>query len=182
MKYYLTILFTFFLVISLSFSKTSKEIDELRLLFYSAVENDKNIDKFKDKLTSVFGELDNTTSTLGIAYWGVYRTLIAKHSFNPYTKLKELKRGLEIMEEAIKKDGSDLEIRFLRFSVLHHLPDFLGYNKEKTEDVQKIVEMLKIKNFTKLDYKFQKGIAEFVIKSQRLDKQDLDDLKNGFLK
>lgn len=176
----------YFLVILTSFnytySNSNKELEELRILFYSSIENDDNMDEFRNKLTAIFGDYNKKMGAIGTAYWGVFRTLIAKHSFNPYTKLKELKKGLEIMEEAINKDGNNLEIRFLRFSVLHHIPDFLGYNDEKKADASVITELLKNKDYSKLDFKFQKGIAEFMIKSKRIDKQNIDNLTNIYLK
>lgn len=174
---------TISLIFSLKlYSNSTKELDELRILFYSAVENDDAMQNFKNKLTETFGEYNTKMPPIGIAYWGVYRTLIAKHSFNPYTKLKELQKGLEIMETAIKKDENNLEIRFLRFSVLHYIPDFLGYKDEKKEDVQKIPELLRNKDFSILDFKFQKGIAEFMIKSKRIDKENIQKLTEIYLK
>ena len=172
----------FILTISISYSYKKQEYEELRLLFYSAVQNEDNMNSFKEKLYKVFGEYNSTIEPLGIAYWGIYRTLIAKHSLNPYTKLKELKKGLEIIEEAIKKDQNNLEIRFLRFSVLHHIPDFLGYNEEKNNDAQKILELLKKQDYSKLDFNFQKGIAEFMIKTKRINKQSIQDLTEIYLK
>ncbi len=165
-----------------AFPNTSKELEELRLSFYSAIEDDDNMQNFKAKLTTTFGEYSPKTYPLGIAYWGVFQTLIAKHSFNPYTKLKELKNGLETIQQAINKDENNLEIRFLRFSVLHHIPDFLGYKDEKKEDAKKITELLKNQDYSLLDFKFQKGIAEFMIKSKRIDKDNIQKLTDMFLK
>lgn len=166
-----------------SFTNSNKDLEELRVLFYSSVEDDNIMPRFKNKLLNIFGEYNaKINNPLGTAYWGIYRTLIAKHSFNPYTKLKELQKGLEIMEEAIKKDGNNLEIRFLRFSVLHHIPDFLGYKNEKTDDARKIAELLINKDYTSLGFQFQKGIAEFIIKSQRIDKNNIQKLTDIYLK
>lgn len=183
MRFIVTILILLQLISIKSFSNSGKALEELRLLFNSSVEDEDNMQKFKNKLSSTFGDYNTKMNNpLGIAYWGVYRTLIAKHSINPYTKLKELQKGLEIMEEAINKDGNNLEIRFLRFSVLHHIPDFLGYNNEKTEDARKITEVLKNKDFTTLDFKFQKGIAEFMINSKRIDKDNIQQLTDIYIK
>lgn len=179
------VLFYFIVLITAfynAYPNSSKELEELRLLFYSSVENNDNMNQFRNKLSNMFGEYDKKMSAIGTAYWGVYKTLLAKHSYNPYTKLKELKKGLEIMEEAINKDANNLEIRFLRFSVLHHIPDFLGYNDEKKADASVITELLKNKDYSKLDFKFQKGIAEFMIKSKRIDKLNIENLTNIYLK
>jgi len=183
MRLIVSILILLQLISIKSFSNSGKDLEELRLLFYSSVEDDDNMPRFKNKLSSTFGDYNaKMNNPLGIAYWGVYRTLIAKHSINPYTKLKELQKGLEIMEEAVNKDGNNLEIRFLRFSVLHHIPDFLGYKNEKTEDVRKITELLRNKDFNTLDFKFQKGIAEFIINSKRIDKDNIQQLTDIYLK
>ncbi len=173
---------TFLLCLSLAFSRNKYEIEELRVIFYSAIQNDDKMDDFRNKLLQVFGEYNTKIESLGIAYWGIYHTLIAKHSYNPYTKLKELKKGLDIIDQAIQKDKKNLEIRFLRFSVLHHIPDFFGYNDEKKDDAQAILDLLKSQDFSKLDFKFQKGIAEFMIKSNRINQQSVQDLTNIYLK
>lgn len=180
-KIYLILIFIVLSTTLLS-SNNREDIEELRFIFYSAIQNDDQMNSFRDKLTRIFGEYDTKIEPLGIAYWGVYRTLIAKHSLNPYTKLRELQKGLEILEQAIQKDQKNLEIRFLRFSVLHHIPDFLGYKQEKNDDAQAILNLLKLQDYSKLDFKFQKGIAEFLIKSKRISKQNIQDLTNIYFK
>lgn len=184
MKYWLTSIMILILLKDLSYSNyhDRKIIDDLRILFYSSVQEEDSLPKFKNKLISTFGKEESCQNPLGIAYWGAYRTLIAKHAFNPYTKLNELQNGLELITKAIEKDSHNLEIRFLRFSVLHHIPDFLGYNDEKKSDIDKIYNLLLRQEFNNLDYKFQKGIAEFLIRSKRINKNQIENLTKIFSK
>ncbi|GEM_PF-774592 len=146
------------------------DLDKLRISFYSAVENQKLMKIFWNDIVKNFGEKVNYTQPMNLAYFGVYKTLEAKHSFNPYTKLKKLQGGLELLEKAIKLDKSNLEIRFMRFSVLHYIPDFLGYQQEKESDAANIYNLLLKEDFTLLDKDIQKGIADFLVDSKRISK------------
>ncbi|MBI5807230.1 MAG: hypothetical protein HZA74_02405 [Ignavibacteriales bacterium] len=75
-------------------------------------------------------------------------------------------------------DPDNLEIRFMRFSILHYVPSFLGYNSEKENDAAVIVKLLMRKDYSILDSEIQKGIAEFMINSKRLDDNSILSLRN----
>src|SRR5687768_14330751 len=68
------------------------------------------------------------------AYRGAATILMAKHSINPYSKLKHFYDGKKILEAAIKKDPGNVEARYLRFTIQSNVPDFLGYNNEIQAD------------------------------------------------
>lgn len=67
-------------------------------------------------------------------YKGASETLLAKHARNPHKKLSRLRKGVKLIGEAAADAPKDIELRFLRFSVTHYLPGFLGYGKHMEKD------------------------------------------------
>jgi hypothetical protein len=60
-----------------------------------------------------------------------------------------------------------MEIRFLRFSVEHNLPGFLGRNKNLDADKGEIMAQLDKKNYTKADNHMVTTIINFLLNSNR---------------
>jgi hypothetical protein len=60
-------------------------------------------------------------------YRGVAFMMLAKHSGNPFQKLKLFNKGKAIFENAISKDSMNIEMRYLRLAVQSNTPGFLGY-------------------------------------------------------
>jgi hypothetical protein len=148
-------------------------ISYIRKTFYSSVEDEKQTEKLIDYLRSLSNNKIELLSPLLLGYYGAAETLIGKHAFNPYTKLSKLNSGLEYIARAIKLNPNDLEIRFLRFSILHYIPGFLGYSSERDEDMKLIISLLLKKNYSELNYSIQRGIVEFMIESDRLNSRQL---------
>ena len=59
---------------------------------------------------------------------------MAKHVFNPFSKMSYFKKGKRILETAIKADEKNIELSFLRFNAQTHIPSFLGYNESIESD------------------------------------------------
>ena len=79
---------------------------------------------------------------LKLGYKGAAQTLRAKHSWNPYKKTQYLKKGMDLLNDAIERKPADIELRFLRLSVAYYLPDFLGYGQYVEKDRDQIVRTL----------------------------------------
>ena len=65
-----------------------------------------------------------------VAYRGACKSVRAVHTFWPLSKLNYVKEGLVDLDDAVLKEPNNIEIRFLRFSVLDNLPGFLGYGSK----------------------------------------------------
>ena len=115
----------------------------------------------------------NSPSPLILAYTGTLEALKAKHSWNPYQKLKYVARSQKTLKKALKFEPNNLEIRFMRFSIQHYTPAFLGYSKELTEDRQAIIKQLGKKNFGYTDAAFRASIAKFMISSNRCTSEEV---------
>lgn len=156
----------------------SPTIDYLRNEFYAAIEDESKTYSLEEFIISKYSENYSDYSPLVLAYYGGIQTLKAKHDFNPISKLSHLISGLNRLEEAVNKSPDNLEIRFMRFSILDHVPGILGYSEEREADRNKICTLLLKKDYFSLNYEIQKGIAEYMISSDRLnDKQKTEILE-----
>lgn len=144
-------------------------LGKIRFVYYEAVENENKIEELEKIIVNNYSTDLNNYPSIILAYWGAVDALKAKHAFWPFTKLSLLNKSMELMGEALNKSPDDLEIRFMRFSILHFIPSILGYGEERDSDMEKITELIKDNNTGSLDPSMQKGIIEFLIESGRLN-------------
>ncbi len=142
----------------------SYDINKIRKDYVDAVTNEKTA-------TRLYGELQSikNPSPLILAYLGASDAIRAKHSWNPVNKLGFLKKGCKTLDQAVSLSPNQLEIRFLRFSLEHYLPDFLGYSKHLEEDRKKLISLAGQKETVvkQIDPSILKNIVKFLIDSKR---------------
>ena len=156
----------------------SSTINQIREVYYQAVEDEDKIDILSDLIQEKFSEYPGTYPSLILAYYGSLDALRAKHAFWPFSKMSYLSTSMEIFKKAISEDPDNLEIRFMRFSILDHVPGFLGYGDELNSDIQIILKLLTENNFEYLGSDIQKGIIEYMLDCGRLDSEQVSLLKN----
>ena len=105
------------------------------------------------------------------AYYAALRGLQAKHERNLIKKLEYLKLSLTLLDEAVARAGYDMEVRFVRFSSLHHFPNLLGIGKKRGRDIERLVTDLKKKDYSLVDQKTQMEMIRFLLDSDRLSKE-----------
>ncbi|WP_344675663.1 hypothetical protein [Sphingobacterium kyonggiense] len=101
----------------------------------------KNYDKMasnEELCKSAIANLKRTknNSSTHLGYLGGLQTIWANHVFSTMSKLNTFKEGKKNIEEAIKKEPDNVELRFIRLSVQKNAPSFLGYKSNITEDIQ----------------------------------------------
>ena len=111
-----------FLAIFLLLTISEYDIHTARQLFLSAG-NQKQ--KANDQLQ--LAENKSQSENIFEGYKGVALMMMAKHSLNPFQKLKLFNKGKSIFENAISKDSMNIELRYLRLAVQSNTPGFLGY-------------------------------------------------------
>ncbi len=151
----------------------TSSINYLRNGFYAAVEDEEKIDLLEQHIISRYSEDYASYNPLILAYYGGIQALKAKHAFNPVSKLSHLISGLNRLEEAVAKSPDNLEIRFMRFSILDHIPGFLGYTEERDADKDKICGLLIYKDYSSTGYEIQRGMAEYMLESGRLNEDQV---------
>jgi hypothetical protein len=162
------------------YSISISNIETLRLKYYSAVEDEDFIPELEKYINQIFNSEKAKHNPLYYAYMGGVSAVKSKHAFWPHKKLSYLNNSMEMLQKAISIAHKDLEIRFMRFSILHYVPGFLGYSSEKEEDARMIVNLLVNKEFANLSREIQKGIVEFMLASNRLTDSESDILKRSF--
>jgi hypothetical protein len=112
-----------------------------------------------------------------ISYIGALEALKAKHTWNPYYKLKYLKSAEKTFAKAVTGEPHNIEIRFMRFSVEHNVPGFLGYTKNIVADRQEMIAQLGKKHYTTADKEMVVTIIKFLIDSKRCTAQETEELR-----
>jgi len=122
------------LLISAIFFLTSFNTTDLDVVRanYNKVVSDKELCK---KMIKELAETKNSPAT-HLAYLGALQTIWANHVFSPISKLSTFKKGKKNIEQAIKKEPDNVELRFIRLSVQKNAPSFLGYKSNINEDTE----------------------------------------------
>ena len=136
--------------------------EKLRVWYVEAVDNESKI----ESALSLIKEI-SVDHPIVLAYQGAFEALKAKHVWSPYTKLECLNQGQNILRKAIQKDPDNVEIRFLRFSINHYLPDFLRDSSELILDKKTIYQNIETSIKNGLTSKVVHTIAQFMIDSKR---------------
>jgi len=151
---------------------SSKEIVVLKTDLVKAVESSKLTDSLYSKLIKSPNKTGLTT-----AYIGTLEALKAKHSWNPYNKIKYVKVSFKTMQTAVNMDKENLEIRFMRFSIQHYTPGFLGFSKDLDTDRKEIIKHYQNRNFGIADASLIKNVAKFMVESKRCTAEEVKVLK-----
>ncbi len=116
-------------------SFNSTDLDDVRANYNTLISN-------KALCKRMIAELTKTknNSATHLAYLGGSKTIWANHVFSPIGKLNTFKEGKKNIEQAIKKEPTNVELRFIRLSVQKNAPSFLGYKSNINEDTVFIKE------------------------------------------
>ena len=94
-------------------------------------------------------------------YLGAVNMVMAKHVFNPVSKLKYFRAGKGYLENGIRKSPADAELRFLRHAIQVSAPSFLGYNADKQADRSFLMSSLRSGKIK--DKQLQTSIVKFLM-------------------
>ncbi len=106
-------------------------IDEVRKNYSKMASNE---GLCKTSIANLNETKNNSATHLG--YLGGLQTIWANHIFSPISKLNTFNKGKKNIEQAIKKEPNNVELRFIRLSVQKNAPAFLGYQSNIKEDMQ----------------------------------------------
>ncbi|MFA5088529.1 MAG: hypothetical protein WC552_05790 [Candidatus Omnitrophota bacterium] len=142
----------------------------IRREFKMARTNERNAKGLSDFIESrfSFSEGGEEVPAVVVVYYGALKGLKARASSNPLAKLNFLSESLTLLDEAVASAQDDLEVRFIRFATLHHLPAVLGVGKKRYEDVSAICRLLEGKDYSLVDRGTQSEMIDFMLKSRRL--------------
>ncbi|MGF1534523.1 MAG: hypothetical protein ACFCUI_12530 [Bernardetiaceae bacterium] len=145
-------------------------LDTLRYDYVAAV-HDKDLAELHYQKLEQMAE----QNALMLAFWAGFEALVAKHKWNPYDKLKLLNAAMQKFDRAVAADPNQAEIRFLRFSVEHYLPDFLKKQNHLEEDRRIIFQFF---DSSLPDATTQAAIARFMLESGRCGRAETKKYSN----
>ncbi len=116
----------------------------------------------------LLSELATPATPMLLGYKGATEALVAKHAWNPYTKLSYLQRSRRTLNEAIRRDPNNPEIRFLRYSIQYYVPSWLGYSGNLKEDKSQI-----LLHISEASPEVKEVIAGFLRQSGKLSPSEL---------
>jgi len=122
--------FLLFAILLLTIANTTN-LDVIRANYKNAVLDKKMCKK-------MIAELEKTKdiSATHLGYLGGLQAILAHHVFSPISKLNTFKEGKQNIEQAIKNEPNNTELRFIRLSVQKNTPSFLGYKSNINEDTE----------------------------------------------
>lgn len=164
-------LLTFFFMNAFLAFSSDHSIEDVRKKYQLAVYDSKIANVLSEKLNKI-----EKPDPLTLAYKGSTQALKAKHAWNPYTKLEYMNSFDAIINEAVRLNSEDVEIRFLRYSVQLNTPKYLGLSKNLSEDRSKIVSLILQKKFKDKDKKLISEIYQFMLKSNVLSNAEREQL------
>lgn len=172
----LKLLITLILLLSsMNINAQQLEINEIRSVYFKL----KNDDCNALKLAKQFEKAPPQSAIL-IGYQGAALAASPECISNPAKKLSEFKKGKKLIDAAIYKEPSNIEIRFLRFATQSKAPGFLGYKDNLEEDKKFLIK--NIQNLQVINNKeVIKIITKFIIESDKTDQND-EKIVNDFLK
>lgn len=155
--------FTLFLFLTMKGVDAQLTLSQARMSYLSladdkckALELSKKFDKYPP------------SDALMKAYYGASLAAAPECLNNPLDKLKYFRRGKQFLDEAVKLDPTQVEIRFLRFATQTKAPSFLGYSGNIDEDKKTIFRFFV--SYAKLEdnREMSRQITRFLINSGKL--------------
>lgn len=117
------------LITSVYFFFQTINLNELRSNYPNAIENKQVCENMINLLSK---QKLNATEE---GYYGAYLAIWANHVWNPMDKLSTFKKGKKELENAIKEDHNNVELRFLRLSIQSNVPGILNYDQNIKTDL-----------------------------------------------
>lgn len=149
------------------------KLNELRESYLEASKNAKASKQFHKLMLSY-----NKQHPVVLAYKGASEAAMAKHVWNPYSKLKHVNNALSWFEQAVELDKKNAEIRFLRFTVEHYVPRYLNLSQHLEEDKRVVIAALKKHPDSGLPTDLAQTIHKFMLTKDHLTEEEKVELQN----
>lgn len=157
---------------------SESKLKNIRYYFYAGIDKEEYLDSLDSFISQIIKDKNSPDYALLVAYRGAGKSVRAVHTFWPISKLSYVKDGLIDLDYAVQKDPKNIEVRFLRFSVLDNLPGFLGYSADANTDAKELYKIL-VSSLRKKD-ELLSDVIDYLINSNRLSKSENAKLKTMY--
>ena len=147
------------------------DINQLRTGFFTLAKDSCAVKALFESIKS-----ETYTSPVIQAYAGATEAASAQCIKGAFKKLEYFSRGKKNLEAAKNQDPKNAEIRFVRFATQCNAPNFLEYdniNEDKTLILEQLPNLLQQDS----DNDFWLNVAEFLLASEKLTKDERATLK-----
>ena len=103
---------------------------QLRDCFMGSMQSKSALDSFTGKLEKIA-----TKSPGQECYYGISYALRTNYVDGMWSKLKLVNKAKDLIDHSIERDPNDAELRFIRLTLEHFLPAFLGMSKDIQKDL-----------------------------------------------
>ena len=165
MKWLLLVSITIFL-----HQSAKPTLNELRNCYQQAATQKMAAEKM-DQLAML---IDTNSEPVLIGYKGVNEMLQAKYSWNPISKWNRFNKGRTLLQLAVKRDNTNLEIRLLRYSIQSNIPSFLNYHAQIVTDKHYLILNTPHSN----DKRLKEMIINYFASTHNLTTTELNNIKN----
>ncbi|MBC8883388.1 hypothetical protein H9X57_08010 [Flavobacterium piscinae] len=140
----------------------------MRENYILASQSKEKAEEFNKLMVSYSGE----NKTL-LAYKGASIALKAKFASDRKTKKELFTKGITILEQAVKADSNNAEIRLIRLSIQENTPKILNYKANISEDKKLILT-----TFDKQNKALQEHLKSFIMQSKSFTAQEKELIAN----
>jgi len=172
-RFSLLILFAFYTLVGQAAAFTTYKLPELRAEYLAASKNEADAREFYAKMEKYTG---NEAVVLG--YKAASEAVMAKYVWNPYSKLKHLNAAEALFKKAVELNNINPEIRFLRFIVEYHIPDYLNKSRNMTEDKAIVIKGLVNHPKSGLNTALARTIRDVMLEKERCTPEEKQLLKS----
>lgn len=144
------------LLFCILFSIIAQNFSDVREQYYAASKTKQNAEKFYNSLS----KYDKENKTL-LAYKGAALALKSKFTSDKKSKKALFIEGITLLENMVKTDADNAEIRLIRLSIQENTPKFLKY-KANIEEDKKII----LSSFDKQSKELKEYITIYVNQSK----------------
>lgn len=152
------------LFVSLLIVAALPDLSAIRQKYVSASTSEQAAEQLYNMLDKVD---DNSKETTTVAYKAAAITLKAKYSGNLLKKKNYFTRGATLLEDVIKRDNDNYEVRLIRLNIQENAPKITGYHKNKAED-----KAFLIKHYEKQPADLKEYTRNFVKMSESFTKEE----------
>ena len=144
-------------------STAENDVGTLRKYFYASANNKFIAEEFLNQTKNI----TDKGEPLLVGFKAMSLLMICNHVSNPFAKLSYFKDGKKLLEQAIKRDPTNAELIFFRFSTQTNVPAVLSYSSDIDND--KIILMNYLRTSSKLakpDLVLCKKIKDYLLSSK----------------
>lgn len=152
------------------------ELFTARQWFHESVEDKSKIEPALDLFHEISKEYPELEFRVQV-YLGALTAIQGKHAFWPHQKIRLVKRGLKMMDEAMEQANDDLEALFVYAVLNKNLPGIFGREEKADQAFLRLLKLLPT-GYPNYDLSFISDMLVSLKNHLELSAQELADIEN----